>query len=83
MRHIPTVLASPRCHMVPSVGATTHQVTPDVSWTSPIEGHEGGPGAKHATRERHKGCVLEVCRSALRVKFGGRSDRGGRDLRKM
>ena len=34
----------------------TRQVTPDVTWTSRLEGHEGGPAAAQATRDRHQGC---------------------------
>ena len=52
----------------------TRRVTPDVTWTSRLEGHEGGPGAKQATRERHKGCVHR-CAALIGVEFRGRSDR--------
>ena len=64
----------PAAYMVHFGELLTRQVTPDVTWSCRLKGHEGGPGAKQATRERHKGCVHR--RAALiGVEFGGRSDR--------
>ena len=76
---VPTDASRPRSHppvayMVHFGELLTRQVTPDVTWTSRLEGHEGGPGAKQATRERHKGCVHR-CAALTGVEFGGRSDR--------
>ena len=64
----------PAAYMVHFGELLTRQVTPDVTWTCRLEGHEGGPGAKQATRERHKGCVHR-CAALTGVQFGGRSDR--------
>ena len=58
---VPSDTSRPRSHppvayMVHFGELLTRQVTPDVTWTSRLEGHEGGPGAKQATRKRHQGC---------------------------
>ena len=57
----------------------TRQVTPDVTWTCRLEGHEGGPGAKQATRERTR-------EQGVPTHSGNSGDgrtAGGRDLPKM
>ena len=44
----------PVAYMVHFGELMTRQVTPDVTWTSRLEGHKGGLGAAQATRERHR-----------------------------
>ena len=58
---VPTDTSRPRSHppvayMVHFGELLTRRVTPDVTWTCRLEGHEGGPGAMQATRDRHQGC---------------------------
>ena len=60
----------------------TRQVTPDVTWTSRLEGHQGGPGAEQATANGTRDVVRGVPRS-LGLNSGDGRTAGGRDLRKM
>ena len=63
----------PAAEIVHFAELLTRLVTPDVTWTSRVWGHKGGPSAAQATGERHQGC-FQRCVVLILAQLGGRSD---------
>ena len=53
----------PVAYMVHFGELLTRQVTPDVTWTSRLEGHEGGTWRRASDPRTAPGMLLEVCRT--------------------